>query len=107
MLVKIGMLAVKYGIRMALIIASTSLLITIRLPIIYEMLNLSLILFLGRYLIALVFLVPCLSQLIEQTQDASEKNFKKLKDFARRLATVILIRLILYLLVVSLAVKGI
>lgn len=61
MLVKIGMLAVKYGIRMALIFACTSLIIIIRLSIIYEMLNLSLILFFGRYLIALVFLVPCLS----------------------------------------------
>ena len=106
-LAEISTFAVKYGRKTALRLASISLLITISLPIIYEMLNLSLTPFLGWYLIALACLVPCLLYLMKRTQDASEKNFKRLRDFARRAGAVILIVLILYVLVVRLVVKGI
>jgi 4-hydroxybenzoate polyprenyltransferase len=57
---KINTFAVKYGKVTALRFATTSLLITISLPIIYELLNLSLTPFLSWYLIAFACLVPCL-----------------------------------------------
>jgi 4-hydroxybenzoate polyprenyltransferase len=104
---KISTFAVKYGKRAALRFAAISLLITISLPIIYELLNLSLTPFLGWYLIAFVFLVPCLLYFMKRTQDASEKNFKKLRDIARRAGAVILLILILYVLIVRLTLKGI
>ena len=104
---KINTFAVKYGKRTALRFAAISLLITISLPIIYELLNLSLTPFLGWYLIAFACLVPCLLYFMKRTQDASEKNFKKLRGIARRAGAVILLILILYVLIVRLTLKGI
>ncbi len=104
---KITTFAVKYGQKTALKFASVSLLITISLPIIYELLNLSLIPFLGWYLTAFVCLVPCLLYFMKQTLDASEKNFKRLRDFSRRAGAVILLVLILYVLIVRIILKGI
>ena len=104
---KINTFAVKYGKRIALRFAAISLLITISLPIIYELLNLSLTPFLGWYLIAFACLVPCLLYFIKRTQDSSEKNFKKLRGIARRAGAVILLILILYVLIVRLTLKGI
>ncbi len=106
-LAKINTFSVKYGKKNALRFASALLLVTISLPIIYELLSLSLIPFLGWYLIAFAFLVPCLAYFMKRTQDASAKNFKKLRDFARRAGMGILFILILYVLVVRIAVKGI
>ena len=106
-LAKINTFAVKYGIKTALRFATASLLVTISLPIIYELLNLSLTPFLGWYLIAFVCLVPCLLYFMKRTQDASEKNFKKLRNFARRAGTAILLILILYVFVVRLTLNGI
>jgi len=104
---KINTFAVKYGKKTALRFATISLLITISLPIIYELLNLSLTPFLSWYLIAFVFLVPCLLYFMKRTQDASEKNFGKLRDIARRAGTGILLILILYVLIVRLMLSGI
>jgi 4-hydroxybenzoate polyprenyltransferase len=104
---KINTFAVKYGTKTALRFATISLLITISLPIIYELLNLSLTPFLGWYLIAFVCLVPCLLYFMKRTQDASEKNFKKLRDIARRAGTGILLILILYVFIVRLTLNGI
>jgi 4-hydroxybenzoate polyprenyltransferase len=104
---KINTFAVKYGQKTALRFASASLLITISLPIIYELLNLSLTPFLGWYLIAFVCLVPCLLYFMKRTQDASEKNFQKLREISRRAGAVILLILILYVLIVRLTLKGI
>ena len=104
---KINTFAVKYGKKTALRFAAISLLVTISLPIIYELLNLSLIPFLEWYLIAFACLVPCLLYFIKRTQDASEKNFKKLRDFARRAGTGILLVLILYVFIVRVVLKGI
>jgi len=106
-LAEINTFAVKYGKKTALRFAAILLLVTISLPIIYELLSLSLIPFLGWYLIAFVCLVPCLLYFMKRTRDASEKTFKKLRDFARRAGMGILFVLILYVLVVRIAVKGI
>lgn len=106
-LAKINTFAVKYGKKTALRFAAISLLITISLPIMYELLNLSLTPFLGWYLIAFACLVPCLLYFMKRTQDTSEKNFKKLRDIARRAGTGILLILILYVLIVRLMLSGI
>jgi geranylgeranylglycerol-phosphate geranylgeranyltransferase len=106
-LAKINTFAVKYGKKTALRFAAISLLITISLPIMYELLNLSLTPFLGWYLIAFACLVPCLLYFMKRTQDTSEKNFKKLRDIARRTGTAILLILILYVLIVRLTLSGI
>jgi 4-hydroxybenzoate polyprenyltransferase len=104
---KINTFAVKYGQKTALRFASASLLITISLPIVYELLNLSLTPFISWYLIAFVCLVPCLLYFMKRTQDASEKNFKWLRDFSRRAGGVILLILILYVLIVRITVSGV
>jgi 4-hydroxybenzoate polyprenyltransferase len=104
---KINTFAVKYGKKTALRFASASLLVTISLPIVYELLNLSLTPFLGWYLIAFVCLVPCLLYFMKRAQDASEKNFKKLRDISRRTGAVILLILILYVFIVRLILNGI
>jgi 4-hydroxybenzoate polyprenyltransferase len=104
---KINTFAVKYGRRTALRFAATSLLVTVSLPIIYELLNLSLTPFLGWYLVAFVCLVPCLLYFLKRTQDASEKNFQKLRNISRRAGAVILLILILYVLIVRIILNGI
>ena len=106
-LAKINTFAVKYGKKTALRFATTSLLITISLPIIYELLNLSLTPFLGWYLIAFVCLVPCLLYFMKRAQDASEKNFRKLREISRRAGAGILLILILYVFIVRLMLSGI
>ena len=106
-LAKINTFAVKYGKKTALRFATISLLITISLPIIYELLNLSLTPFLGWYLIAFACLVPCLLYFMKRTQDASEKTFRKLRNIARRAGAGILLILILYVLLVRLTLNGI
>jgi len=105
-LAKINTFAVKYGRRTALRFASVSLLVTVSLPIMYELLNLSLTPFLGWYMIAFACLVPCLLYFMKRAQDASEKNFKKLRDFARRAGAGILVILILYVFVVRIVLNG-
>jgi 4-hydroxybenzoate polyprenyltransferase len=99
-LAKINTFAVKFGKKPSLRAASVLLLITISLPIIYELLNLSLTPFLSWYLIAFICLVPCLVYFMKRTQDTSEKNFKKLRDIAQRVGTVVLLVLLIYVFVV-------
>ena len=106
-LAKINTFAVKYGKKTALRFATISLLITISLPIIYELLNLSLTPFLGWYLIAFTCLVPCLLYFMKRAQDASEKNFGRLREIARRAGTGLLLILILYVFIVRLTLNGI
>jgi len=105
-LASINTFAVKYGKKAALKFATITLLITISLPIAYELLNLSLTPFLFWYLIALVFLVPCLLYFLKRAQNASEKNFRKLREFSRRGGAVILFILILYVLIIRLTLNG-
>ncbi len=106
-LAKINTFAVKYGKKTALRFAAISLLVTICLPIIYELFNLSLTPFLGWYLIAFVCLFPCLLYFMRQTQDASKKNFGKLRGIARRAGAGILLVIILYVLIVRIILNGI
>jgi 4-hydroxybenzoate polyprenyltransferase len=103
---KINTFAVKYGQTTALRFASASLLVTIGLPIIYELLNLSLTPFLGWYLIAFACLVPCLLYFMKRAQDASEKNFSKLREISRRAGAVILLILIIYVFIVRIILSG-
>lgn len=104
---KISTFAVKYGKQASLRFAAILLFITISLPIIYELLNLSLTPFLAWYLIAFACLVPCLLYFMKRAQDASEKNFKKLRRISSRAGAVILLILILYVLIVRLILNGI
>jgi 4-hydroxybenzoate polyprenyltransferase len=106
-LAEINTFAVKYGKKTALRFATVTLLVTVTLPIIYELFNLSLIPFLEWYLVAFACLVPCLLYFMKRTQDASAKNFKKLRDFARRAGTGILLILIIYVFIVRIVLKGI
>jgi 4-hydroxybenzoate polyprenyltransferase len=99
-LAKINTFAVKFGKKASLRVAVVLLLITISLPIVYELLNLSLTPFLSWYLIAFICLVPCLVYFVKRTQDASEKNFKKLRDISRRVGAVVLLVLLIYVFIV-------
>jgi 4-hydroxybenzoate polyprenyltransferase len=99
-LAKINTFAVKFGKKASLRAAIVLLLITITLPIVYELLNLSLTPFLSWYLIAFICLVPCLVYFVKRTQDASEKNFKKLRDISRRVGAVVLLVLLIYVFIV-------
>jgi 4-hydroxybenzoate polyprenyltransferase len=104
---KINTFAVKYGRKTALRFASASLLATVSLPIVYELLNLSLTPFLGWYMVAFACLVPCLLYFMKRAQDASEQNFRKLRNISRRGGAVILLVLILYVFIVRLILTGI
>jgi 4-hydroxybenzoate polyprenyltransferase len=99
---KINTFAVKYGKKTSLRFATTLLLTTISLPIMYELLNLSLTPFISWYLIAFICLVPCLLYFMKLSQDATEKKFKKLRGLSRRVGAVILLILCLYVLIVRL-----
>jgi 4-hydroxybenzoate polyprenyltransferase len=103
---KITTFAVKFGKRSSLRFAATLLFVTISLPIIYELLNLSLTPFLGWYLIAFACLVPCLLYFMKRAQDASETGFKRLREISRRAGAVILLILILYVLIVRIILNG-
>ncbi len=100
----ISTFAVKYGKKTSLRAATSLLLTTISLPIIYELLNLSLTPYLAWYLIALTCLVPCLLYFMKQSQDASEKNFAKLRAISRRAGAIILLAIFLYVLIVRMIV---
>jgi 4-hydroxybenzoate polyprenyltransferase len=105
-LAKINTFAVKYGKKTALRFAAISLFVTVSLPIVYELFNLSLTPFLGWYLIAFAFLVPCLLYFMKRAHNASEKGFKKLRAFSRRGGAVILLVLILYVLIVRIILNS-
>jgi 4-hydroxybenzoate polyprenyltransferase len=104
---KIRTFAVKFGKQSSLRFAATLLLITVSLPIIYELLNLSLTPFLAWYLIAFAFLVPCLLYFMKRAQDASETGFKRLREISRRAGAVILLILILYVFIVRIILSGV
>ena len=105
-LAKINTFAVRYGKKTALRFAIISLLVTISLPIVYELFTLSITPFLGWYLVAFACLVPCLLYFMKRAQDASEKNFHKLRAFSRRSGAVILLTLILYVFIVRIILNS-
>ena len=104
---KISTFAVKYGKKTSLKFATMLLLITVSLPIIYEFLNLSLTPFISWYLLALACLFPCLLYFMKLLRDASEKNFKKLRNISQRVGAVLLLILCFYVLAVRLILNGI
>jgi 4-hydroxybenzoate polyprenyltransferase len=104
---KIRTFAVRFGKQASLRFAATLLLITVGLPIIYELFDLSLTPFLGWYLIAFACLVPCLLYFMKRAQDASETGFKRLREISRRAGAVILLILILYVLIVRIILNGV
>jgi 4-hydroxybenzoate polyprenyltransferase len=104
---KIRTFAVRFGKHASLRFAATLLLITVSLPIIYELFNLSLTPFLGWYLIAFACLVPCLLYFMKRAQVASETGFKRLREISRRAGAVILLILILYVLIVRIILNGV
>jgi len=104
---KITTFAVKFGKKDSLRFAAALLLITVSLPIVYALLNLSLTPFLAWYLIAFACLVPCLLYFMKRAQDASETSFKRLREISRRAGAVILLILILYVFIVRLILSGI
>ena len=103
---KIRTFAVKYGKQTSLRFAAILLLITVSLPIVYELLSLSLTPFLTWYLIAFAVLAPCLLYFIKRAQDTSEENFRKLRNIARRAGAIILLILIIYVLIVRMMLNG-
>jgi 4-hydroxybenzoate polyprenyltransferase len=104
---KISTFAVRFGKQASLRFAVTLLLITVSLPIIYELFNLSLTPFIGWYLIAFACLVPCLLYFMKRAQDASETGFKRLREISRRAGAVILLILILYVFIVRIMLSGV
>ena len=104
---KIRTFAVRFGKQASLRFAATLLLITVGLPIIYELFDLSLTPFLGWYLIAFACLVPCLLYFMKRAQDASETGFKRLREISRRAGAVILLILILYVFIVRIILNGV
>jgi 4-hydroxybenzoate polyprenyltransferase len=103
---KIRTFAVKFGKQTSLRLAAILLLITVSLPILYELLSLSLTPFLTWYIVAFAVLVPCLLCFLRRAQDTSEENFRKLRNLARRVGAVILLILILYVLIVRMMLNG-
>jgi 4-hydroxybenzoate polyprenyltransferase len=103
---KIRTFAVKFGKQTSLRFAAILLFITVSLPIVYELLSLSLTPFLTWYLVAFAVLVPCLLYFIKRAQDTSEENFRKLRNIARRAGAIILLILILYVLIVRMMLNG-
>lgn len=104
---RINTFAVKYGRQTALRFATIALSITVSLPIIYELCNLSLTPYLSWYLIAFAFLVPFLLYFLKRAQDTSERNFKKLRDISRKVGAGIVIALISYVFIVRLILNGV
>jgi 4-hydroxybenzoate polyprenyltransferase len=104
---KISTFAVRFGKQASLRFAATLLLVTVSLPVIYELLNLSLTPYLAWYLIAFACLVPCLLYFMKRAQDASETGFKRLREISRRAGAVILLILILYVFIVRIILSGV
>ena len=103
---KINTFAVKYGKTTTLRLANVFLLVTISLPIIYGVLNLSLTPYLSWYLIVFVFLAPCLLYLIYSLRDSSVERFRTLRNLSRRIGGVLLLILFFYVLVARIILNG-
>lgn len=104
---RINTFAVRYGKQTALRFATIALSVTVSLPIIYELCNLSLTPFLSWYLIAFACLVPLLFYFVKRAQDTSERNFRKLRDISRKVGAGIIIALISYVFIIRLILSGI
>jgi 4-hydroxybenzoate polyprenyltransferase len=98
----INTFAVKYGEKNSLRLASVLIILTLSLPIIYELLNLSLTPYLNWYLVALVVALPFLLYVLHKLRGASEDTFKRLRQTSNRVGGAILLLLFVYLVTVKL-----
>jgi 4-hydroxybenzoate polyprenyltransferase len=89
--------AVKYGEKNSLRLASILIILTLSLPIIYELLNLSLTSYLNWYLVTVVVATPFLFYVLHKLRGASEATFKRLRQASSRVGGVILLLLFVYL----------
>jgi len=103
----INTFAVKFGKRTSLKLANTLLILMLTLPVVYELLNLSLTPYLQWYLIALAIAIPILLYLMHTLKDASEDRFKKLRSVSDRVGGAVLLILFVYLLVVKLVLTNV
>ena len=74
----INTFAVKYGEKDSLRLASILIILTLSLPIIYELLNLSLTLYLNWHLLTVVKATPFLFFVLHKLRGVSEAAFKRL-----------------------------
>jgi len=96
----INTFAVKYGEKNSLRLASILISLTLSLPIIYELLNLSLTPYLNWYLVTVVVAMPFLIYVLHKLRGASEVTFKRLRQASNRVGGVILLLLFVYLVTV-------
>jgi 4-hydroxybenzoate polyprenyltransferase len=96
----INTFAVKYGEKNSLRLASVLIILTLSLPIIYELLNLSLTPYLNWYLVTLVVAMPFLLYVLHKLRGASEDTFKRLRQASNRVGGAILLLLFIYLVIV-------
>ena len=98
--------AVKYGKKTSLRLASALIILTLSLPIMYELLNLSLTPYLQWYLVTLAVASPILLYLMHRLRDASEDTFRNLRQVSNRIGGAVLVVLFVYLLTVRLVLIG-
>jgi geranylgeranylglycerol-phosphate geranylgeranyltransferase len=96
----INTFAVKFGEKNSLRLASRLIILTLSLPIIYELLNLSLTPYLNWYLATLVVALPFLFYVLNKLRSASEDTFKRLRQASNRMGGAILLLLLIYLVAV-------
>lgn len=106
LIANINTFAVKYGKKNSLILISFFLLITMNLPITYELFHLSIVPYLSWYLIFYVFSAPFLLYLIYKLNKPSEKKYKKLRMMSKKIGSVILLFMFLYVLVIRILHSG-
>jgi 4-hydroxybenzoate polyprenyltransferase len=98
----INTFAVKYGKKTSLRLASALIVLTLSLPVIYELLHLSLTPYLQWYLVTLAVASPILLYLMHRLRDSSEDTFKNLRQVSNRVGGAVLGLLFVYLLIVRL-----
>jgi geranylgeranylglycerol-phosphate geranylgeranyltransferase len=103
----INTFAVKYGKKISLRLASALIVLTLSLPIIYELLNLSLTPYLHWYLVTLAVASPIILYLMHRLRDASEDTFKSLRQVSNRLGGAVLVILFIYLLIVRIVLTSV
>ena len=103
---QIDTFAVKYGKKNSLMLTSIFLFITINLPVIYELLNLSLVPYLSWYMFVYVISIPFLFYLVYKINKPAEKKFKKLRVLSKQIGGIVLFAIFLYVFIVRLIHSG-
>lgn len=97
--------SVKYGKITSLRVSKCFLIITPILPMFYDFFNLSSTPFLHWYLIVFIGLFPCLLYLIWRLGDASENRLNTLRTISRRVGTLALVAIWLYVLLIRISLQ--